>query len=127
MGLAWLRNKLSALARSGLQGLLGALRRILTKIMLVLQMAPGFSNRLWGGCAALYGVHWAWRGNFTYVIVQTRRGAYLRACMGLYQRLIARAVAACWHLGLRKMVLYGFAQHNCIDTALFCTPARMTV
>ena len=53
---------MSSLRKNGLQGLPGALQRILAKIMLVLQMAPGISNRLWGGCAALYGVHWAWRG-----------------------------------------------------------------
>lgn len=52
--------KLPSLRRDGLQGLLGALWRVLIKIMLVLQVAPGFSNRLWGGCAALYGDQWAW-------------------------------------------------------------------
>ena len=54
---------MSSLRKNGLQGLPGALRRVLTKIMLALQMAPGFSDHLWGGCAALYGVHWAWQGN----------------------------------------------------------------
>lgn len=51
----------------------------------------------------------------------------MRVCRGLYQRLIARAVVACWHLGLMRMVLYGFAQHNCIDTALFCVLETTTV
>lgn len=89
-------------------------------------MVPDFSDCLWGGCAALYGVHRAWRVT-NYVIVQARRGACLRACRGPYQRLIARAVATCWHPGLMKMVLYGFAQHNYIDTALFCVLETTTV
>ena len=36
----------SSLAKNGLQGLPDALQRVLTKIMLVLQVAPGFSDRL---------------------------------------------------------------------------------
>lgn len=54
---------MSSLRKNGSQGLPGALRRVLTKIMLVLQVALGFSDRLRGGCAALYGGHWAWQGN----------------------------------------------------------------
>ena len=73
---------MSALRKNGSQGLPGALQRVLVKIMFVLQVAPGFSDRLWGGCAALYGGHWAWQGNFTYVRVQARRGACLRAYKG---------------------------------------------
>lgn len=55
--------KLSPLTKNGSQGLLGALQRVLAKIMFVLQVIPGFSDRLWGGCTAMYGVHWAWQGN----------------------------------------------------------------
>lgn len=50
--------KLSSLRKNGLQGLLGALQRVSIKIVLTLQMVPGFSDRLWGGCAALCGGHW---------------------------------------------------------------------
>ena len=56
--LAW-EYKLSFLRRNGLQGLLGALWRVRVKIMLVLQVVPGFLDGLWGGCEALCGVHWA--------------------------------------------------------------------
>lgn len=49
--------------KNGSQSLLGALWRVSIKIVFVLQVVPGFSDRLWGGCAALYGGHLAWQGN----------------------------------------------------------------
>ena len=54
---------MSSLIKNSSQGLLCALRSVLVKIMLVLQTVLAFSDRLWDGCAALYGVHRAWQGN----------------------------------------------------------------
>ena len=49
--------KLSSLMKNGSRGLLGALWRVSIKIMFVLQVVQDFSDRLWGGCAALYRGH----------------------------------------------------------------------
>lgn len=69
--------KLSFLRKNGSQGLLGALQRVLAKIMFVLQVVPGFSDRLWGGCAALYGAAVPWQG-ISYLCKGTgsQRGLY---------------------------------------------------
>lgn len=77
-----------SLRKDGSQGLSGALWRVLIKIMFALQMVSGFSDRVWGDCAALYGVHWAWQGK-TCLCKGTgsQRGLFAGITKGLYQWL----------------------------------------
>lgn len=79
--------KLPSLMRNGLQGLLGALQRVLAKIMLVLQMVLAFSNRLRNGWEALCGVHWAWQGNLIGQVYRLAEGLVCGLTKGLYQWL----------------------------------------
>ena len=55
--------------------------------MFVLQVIPGFSDRLWGGCAALYGGHWAWLGNLIGQVYRLAEGLVCGLTKGLYQWL----------------------------------------
>ena len=78
---------MSSLMRNGLQGLLGALQRVIAKIMLVLQMVLAFSNRLRNGWEALCGVHWAWQGNLIGQVYRLAEGLVCGLTKGLYQWL----------------------------------------
>ena len=55
--------------------------------MLVLQIAPSFSGRLWGGCEAVYGVHRAWQGNLIGQVYRLAEGLVCGLTKGLYQWL----------------------------------------
>lgn len=78
---------MSSLIKNGSQGLSDALWRVLAEIMSVLQVVPCFSDRLWDGCAALYGVHWAWQGNLIGQAYRLAEGLICGLAKGLYQWL----------------------------------------